>query len=568
MENKIIIASKYLVIRKIGEGGMAKVYLAYDQINERNVALKILKKENIDDRKIKKFKKEAETLALMDDENIVKIYDVGEDNNIHYIASEYIDGMTLKEYIKTCSPMPIEEIIKFTNQILAGAAHAHAKNVVHKDLKSQNILLDEKKKVKITDFGIADILDSDVTRTQSLMGTPQYIAPEILNRDALTAQSDIYSIGILMYEMCTTTVPFVGEKAAYIMIKQMNQPLPSIIAQRPNIPQSLENVIIKASAKKLENRYLNVEEMQIDLLSVLNPEFIDAAPLVLVNDNLSPEQIEHTIDISGALGGIKMSQIQEKKEKVDKSKKTQRNIIIGVVISILILFGAYNMYFSFGSKILMPDLIGQTKEVAELELKSLKVPIENINFVFEKNEEVESGQIISTIPPANMELEKDEKITITISEGRETTKIKNYVGSIGSEVIAELEGLGFIVKVEEVESDVKEGLITSQKPEEGSDVAIGDEIILEVSIGPAKILVPNFNGLTKVEVEKWARENGISLTFTFMCDVTIEEGKVINQSKAFNTEVKKGDQIAISISDGLCSIIPPTGGVESGPQPQ
>ena len=265
MKKQIIIDSRYQMMRKIGEGGMAKVYLAYDNIQEINVAIKVLRKENIQEKKIKNFKREADALSLLDDENIVKIYDVGEEGDIHYIIYEYVEGMTLKDYIATCSPIVIEEVIEISRQIIAGLSHAHQRGVVHKDIKSQNILLDKNKKVKITDFGIADIMDDDITKTQSVMGTPQYVAPEILNREKLTEQSDIYSIGIVMYELLLGKTPFTGEKAAVIMIKQMSHPLPSIVTERGDVPQSLENIIIKATAKKLVNRYQTCEELLKDL---------------------------------------------------------------------------------------------------------------------------------------------------------------------------------------------------------------------------------------------------------------------------------------------------------------
>lgn len=555
MEKEIIVANRYKIIRKLGEGGTAKVYLAYDQIDERNVSLKILKKENIDDRKVKKFKKEAETLALLDDENIVKIYDVGQDDNLHYIAAEYIDGMTLKDYIRTCSPIPVEEIVKLSQQILHGVKHAHERGVVHKDLKTQNILLDEHKNVKITDFGIADIMDEDVTRTQSLMGTPQYIAPEILNRESLTAQSDLYSVGIVMYEMCVMQVPFVGEKAAYIMIKQMSQPLPSIIAQRADIPQSLENVIIKATAKKLNNRYQNAKEMIDDLNHVFDADKMDEQPLVLAEDLVKQDEIEKTIDIGQEkidLSNLKDNELQKK-----DSKRKQKIIIIVTIILVLLLIGGLIFYNNRNTKITMPDLVKKTQNEVYSELQPLGISGKNVTIKYEFSNDVEQDKVIRTQPPAGNIINKKTPIVIYLSQGPEGKKLDNYVGKIASDVKTQLENDGYVVTLDYVENDAKADTIIAQSPGNGSLVKPGDAITLTVSSGQKKVVVPNFTNMTKDEVDAWSKANQISITYETTCNNTVEAYHVISQSVAYDTEINKGDQISISLSTGACPVVRP-----------
>ena len=548
MEKEIIIANKYLIIRKIGEGGTAKVYLAYDQLNERNVTLKILKKDNIDERKIKKFKKEAETLSLLDDDNIVKIYDVGEDKGLHFIVTEYIDGMTLKDYIKTCSPIPTEEIISISMQILKGIKHAHSKNVVHKDLKSQNILLDENKKVKITDFGIADILDEDITRTQSLMGTPQYIAPEILNRESLTSQSDIYSIGIMMYEMAMTTVPFSGEKVAYIMIRQMSQPLPSITAERKDIPQSLENVIIKASAKKLENRYQNVDEMIIDLEKCLLPENLEQEKLILENDIFASPDIEKTIDLSSCA-----KESIQKKENKDKSKKMERKIILIAIGIISILIFSY-FFLSFNQGIKMPNLVGEQETNIINELKVLGIKQENIIIKYETSDDIPLGEVIKTEPQENEKITKNQQITVYVSQGVETIKVENYRGELAENIKKQLEKKGLVVNIVNEASDVKEGVITNQEPSLGTELKKGEQITLYVSTGPAKIVVPNFSNMKKEEVDRWAKDNKISITYQSTCNNSVLKNHIISQSINYGVEISQGEQIMIVVSEGECEV--------------
>lgn len=555
MEKEIIVANRYKIIRKLGEGGTAKVYLAYDQIDERNVSLKILKKENIDDRKVKKFKKEAETLALLDDENIVKIYDVGQEDNLHYIAAEYIDGMTLKDYIKTCSPIPVEEIVKISQQILHGVKHAHDRGVVHKDLKTQNILLDEYKNVKITDFGIADIMDEDVTRTQSLMGTPQYIAPEILNRESLTAQSDLYSVGIVMYEMCVMQVPFVGEKAAYIMIKQMSQPLPSIIAQRADIPQSLENVIIKATAKKLDNRYQNAKEMIEDLNHVFDAEKMDEQPLVLEDDLVKQDEIEKTIDIGQEK--IDLSNLQDNELQKKDSKQKQKRIIIVTIVLVLLLIGGLIFFNNRNTKITMPDLVKKSQTEVYSELEPLGINSKNITIKYEYSNDVEQDKVIRTQPPAGDIINKKTPIVIYLSQGPEGKKLDNYVGKIASDVKTQLETDGYVVTLEYVENDAKADTIIAQSPGNGSLVKPGDTIALTVSSGQKKVVVPNFTNMTKDEVDAWSKANQISITYETTCNNTVEAHHVISQSVAYDTEINKGDQISISLSTGACPVVRP-----------
>lgn len=558
MEKEIIVANRYKIIRKLGEGGTAKVYLAYDQIDERNVSLKILKKENIDDRKVKKFKKEAETLALLDDENIVKIYDVGQDDNLHYIAAEYIDGMTLKDYIRTCSPIPVEEIVKLSQQILHGVKHAHERGVVHKDLKTQNILLDEHKNVKITDFGIADIMDEDVTRTQSLMGTPQYIAPEILNRESLTAQSDLYSVGIVMYEMCVMQVPFVGEKAAYIMIKQMSQPLPSIIAQRADIPQSLENVIIKATAKKLNNRYQNAKEMIEDLNHVFDADKMDEQPLVLADDLVKQDEIEKTIDIGQEK--IDLSNLKDNEQQKKDSKRKQKRIIIVAIFLVLLLIGGLIFFNNRNKKITMPDLVRKTQNEAYSALEPLGISSKNVTIKYEFSKDIEQDKVIRTQPPAGDIINKKTPIVIYLSQGPEGKKLDNYVGKIASDVKTQLENDGYVVTLEYVENDAKADTIVAQSPGNGSLVKPGDTITLTVSSGQKKVVVPNFTNMTKDEVDAWSKANQISITYETTCNNTVEAYHVISQSVAYDTEINKGDQISISLSTGACPVVRPQQG--------
>ena len=258
-----VINGRYEIIKLIGEGGMANVYLAYDPILKRNVAVKILRGDLSNDEKfVKRFKREAISASSLAHPNIVEIYDVGEENGNYFIVMEYVDGVTLKTLIKKRGKMILAEALDITKQVASGLECAHASCIIHRDIKPQNIMVLDDGLVKITDFGIAVASNSEsLTQTNSVMGSVHYLPPEQANGTGSTVRSDIYSLGIMMFEMLTGKVPFKGETAVEIAIKQLKEPLPSISMYRDDIPQSVENIILKACAKNPENRYENVSQM-------------------------------------------------------------------------------------------------------------------------------------------------------------------------------------------------------------------------------------------------------------------------------------------------------------------
>lgn len=547
MEKEIIIASRYHVIRKIGEGGMAKVYLAYDKQTDAHVAMKILRKENIDERKVRHFKREAKTLSLLDDENIVAVYDVGEENGIHYIVNEFVEGMTLKEYINTCSPIPVEEVVELTRQILHGLAHAHSKGVVHKDIKSQNILLNENRDVKITDFGIADIMDEEITKTQSLMGTPQYVAPEILNRDELTSQSDIYSVGILIYEMLVSKAPFTGDKPAVIMIKQMNHPLPSIIAHRPDVPQRLENIAIKAAAKKLNNRYKTVEEVLLDLDEVFVKDDL-TVKLVLENDLSDGKKLEKTIMLNNELeynNQINENNVISKPEKkLSKMTKT----LIGIVIIIGLLVVASLIYDN--RTVVLPNFVN--KNINKVE-EDNQLENHQIAIIYQKSDTIAKNHIIKTEPPTGTRVGKNEEVIFTVSSGGDDEKIDNYVGAQVDTAKDELEAKGYSVEVQKVDSTEPEGAIVEQYPYANNLISANEVVKLKVSKGSGSTAVPNFIGLDLKEASSWANEYNIMIKLEETCNDTFDKDVIIKQSPKYNEDIQAKDNLKLTVSTGQCN---------------
>ncbi|MGL4588708.1 MAG: Stk1 family PASTA domain-containing Ser/Thr kinase [Mycoplasmatales bacterium] len=555
MEKQQIIANRYKIIDLIGEGGTAKVYLAYDMIQEFDVSLKILKPDLVTEQKIRHFRREAQAISLLDDEHIIKIYEIGEDENeLHYIAQEYVEGMTLKDYLKISSKIQISEVLDITKQILVGLDHAHEQGVIHKDIKGQNILINSNKKIKITDFGIADIIADDVTRTQSLMGTPQYVSPETLNRGNVNKQTDIYSVGILMFELLTGTAPFTGEKPAVIMLKQLNQPLPSIRMARTDVPQFLENIVIKATAKRLDNRYKCCADMINDIDNLYKEENVNAKKLEFVNDLFENEELEKTINFTENITYSKL-----KEQDNSKSKNQKKMIILGVLGLLVILIGSLTFIQLSKEEVVMPDLVNMTEESARQSLVAIEIDEKNITIKKEPHEKIEKDKIISTTPSAEDVIKnpKEQKITIVVSTGPPTSNATDFSGQLITTVQAQLEKDGYIVKVSSVESSEAEGTILSQTPEAGSTVKKGDTFEFEVSNGISFIDVPNFIGLDWTVAQKFGQENQISIKKTDKCFDTVGKDKIFEQNPTYGSTVSKGDSITISVSTGKCPVTPP-----------
>jgi len=548
MKAKIILKNRYEIFDKIGSGGMAEVYLAYDRVNELNVAVKILKKENSDEKKIRQFEKEAKMHSRFDHKNIVKVYDVGEEDGMHYIVSEYIDGITLKEYIKTFSPIPLDEVIRISQQTLQGLEHAHECGIIHKDIKGQNILLDKDHNVKITDFGIASIIDNDETKTQTLMGTPQYVAPERLEQIGATKQSDIYAVGILMYEMLLGHPPFTADNSTVIIIKQLNNPIPRIIPERNDVPQSLENIVIRATAKKQKNRYQTVDEMLHDIDNVYENE--DVERLVLENDSLHEDNLEKTIAINEELDYKKLKEATKKREV---NKRRRRLTAIGGISVLVILIGALLLNTTKAPDITMPTLIDKTSEDAVLELELMGITEDRITIEYQAHDFVEADRIIKTDPPVDEILAEDTQIILTVSTGKEKLVLENYENQLEGVVETKLSDLGFVVEVIEEDNELPEGTIIRQSPEAGTELVEGDTVTLYVSTGRYEITVPNFISSTEDIVSAWASENNISLEKVYACnDQFPNVGEIYSQEPAADSIVYPGAGMKISISEGVC----------------
>ncbi|MBD9085680.1 Stk1 family PASTA domain-containing Ser/Thr kinase [bacterium] len=543
------INDRYQIIRTIGEGGMANVYLAYDTILDRNVAVKILRGDLANDEKfVRRFQREAISASSLNHPNIVEMYDVGEDDGKYFIVMEYLEGQTLKSLIKKRGHLSLAEVIDIMLQLTSGIACAHDSYIIHRDIKPQNVLILEDGTVKITDFGIAMALNSnELTQTNSVMGSVHYLPPEQANGSGATIKSDIYSLGILMYELLTGKLPFKGENAVEIAIKQMRDPIPSVCEFNPEIPQSVENVILKAAAKNPKNRYENALEMHEDLETVLDKSRQDEKKYVYPYPEQEIE--EETITRSKKQENLR----SEKQEKQKEKKENKALMITGIVTFVLILVSLFIFFvlpiLTKPKEVEVPDVSGMTTEKAEKELEKKGFSVKD-EIVEKVSEEVEEGHVISTSPKAGRTVKKGAIITLNVSKGLEKFKLEDYTGKDYATVKYLLEEKGLTVNMIEKEvtddDNVKDGTIMSQTIASETEVKKGDTISFEV----AKLITvyPDFvnESYTLSGVEEFCKKYNITLESTAKETNDFTENTILTQSRTAGTKVVSGVTLRVT----------------------
>jgi len=456
------IANRYEVIKEIGSGGMAVVYLALDTILKREVAIKLLKGESADDPvALERFKREANTLTKLSHPNAVDIYDVGDDGNNHYIVMEYVKGHTLKQLIKRRGALPPKEAVWITKQLAGALLEAHKNGIIHRDIKSQNVLIKDDGTVKLADFGIAVLNNAmQLTSRGSVLGSVHYLAPELAKGGNATMQSDIYSLGIVLYELLVGDVPYKADTPIQVALLHVRNNVPSVRMFNPDIPQALENVIIKATARSTEDRYKNIAFFIKDLNACLSKDTANVSKLVLVNSNNTTYK---NVDV------VKASSAELKLEKENREKSNKRfNAILISVISIIIIIAVVAILFitgvigKVGSKsIEVPDISGLTISEARdvLSEYGLSIDESNINWIYTADTPV--NQIVNYSPGAGQKIEKGSKITVEVCEGNFSV-MENYIGSDIEKTRSILKGKNINVVANPVESDKPSGTIITQ----------------------------------------------------------------------------------------------------------
>ena len=557
------INDRYEIIKTIGEGGMANVYLANDTILDRKVAIKVLRGDLSNDEKfIRRFKREALSVSNLSHPNIVEVYDVGEEDGNYYIVMEYIEGKTLKQLLQKRGALTLNEVIDIMTQLTDGLAHAHEAYIIHRDIKPQNIMIEDNGLVKITDFGIAMALNStQLTQTNSVMGSVHYLPPEQANGKGSTVKSDIYSLGILMYELLTGSVPFKGDTAVEIALKHMKEKIPSIRKQNPTIPQSVENIVLKATAKNPKNRYDNVRDMYKDLQTALQRDNEKRLVYEYPENDLEETKVipQVTKEIKQVIDKPTAKEEDNDDDSVlkEKDEKNKLPIILAVVLlgTLIVLAGVYLLITSKDVKeVKVPNVVGLTTEKA---IKMIKEKGLEYTTKSEESATVEEGKVIRTEPKAGSTRTKKSTITIVESSGKEYVVLEDYTGQNYYEIKGKLEAKGIKVemKTKSVENaseykDKKDNII-SQEPafnkDEETKLYANDSVILyipEVDVYPDMVA----EKWTLSQVEDFVKEYNLTLDKSYKETDEVEEDIVLSQNRAVGDPIYEGYTLKITLS--------------------
>ena len=586
-----ILGGRYEILKRIGSGGMADVYMAKDQKLNRKVAVKVLKPEYVDDEKfLKKFQTEAQAIASLMHPNIVNIYDVGMEDGVNYIVMELAGGITLKEYIKKKGRLLPQETVDISLQIASALSHAHNHHIIHRDIKPQNILISDDGMIKVTDFGIAKAANANtVTSTATAIGSVHYISPEQAKGRFCDEKSDIYSLGITMYEMVTGKVPFDHENGVTIALMHLQNEItpPSEITE--GIPDSLEKIILKCVMKKPEERYQTADELIEDLKLVFQDTSgdyvgfapaVDDSPTILVDQD-ELQQMEK--DENGGTQEFEPPAADDENGYLEKdddepegmnSKIEKLVIVLAAVVGAIILIAVITFVvrssglFRSGDEASTEQVTSSGDAQDETETDKYQVP--NVigmslsqakeaigdNLKIETRTEASSsykeGLVIRQSLESDAEVDKGETITLTVSSGSEQVTVPNVKGQSQSSATKTLQNAGFKVSVKTAySSSVDEGDVISQSPASGSKRASGSTITITVSSGSEQVTVPNLSYYTESEARRQLSNMGLTLgSVTRKYDSSVERNQVISQSIASGTKVSKGTAVGITVSLG------------------
>lgn len=590
MINKII-CNRYKILDHLGTGGMATVWLGYDTILDRQVAIKTFKIDANDEDAVKRFNREAKAVTSLSHPNIVSIYDVENEGEFYYLILEYVKGMTLKDYMIKNPRIPIETIVHIAKQIASGLSHAHQNGIIHRDIKPQNILMNDNLTCKITDFGIARAYgDTTLTQTNQMLGTVYYLSPEQARGNVATAQSDIYSLGILIFEMITGQIPFKGESAVAIALKHLQEELPDIDKYRENVPQSVKNIVLQATMKNPNERYISSKELFDDLSTVLNPERlyenkytgfkIPAQPANNYNetqyiDNSSNNNqydyadynneddeyyYDYNQDNRNNNGRYQQNNkpknnynnVSKRDEKEETSKA--KHIFLAIVAIITIVVGTFFIYnYVIGSNsVSAPDVRNKTLEEAKVVIVKAGLEVGDVTEV--ASDDVKEKTVIDSDPKAGKKVKKGSKVDLRVSSGKKTVDMPNFVGMDEETVKKNASKLGFKnITVEKVESNSYDtGKVISQNIRAGMEIIPKEkELIIQVSTGKKKVTMPNLVGEDSTTVESTVASYGFK-NVTYREEYSDKEaGIVISQSiKTGSNIVPSDESLEIVISKG------------------
>ena len=565
---------RYLILGNIGSGGMANVFLARDLILDREVAIKVLRYDFLNDQSaIRRFQREMLASTELVHPNIVTVYDAGQEGETQFLVMEYVKGMDLKRYIQTQYPIPYGRIVDIMQQILSAVSLAHQHRIIHRDLKPQNILIDESGTVKITDFGIAVALsETSITQTNSMLGSVHYLSPEQARGSMATNQSDIYAIGIILYEMLTGKVPFDGESAVTIALKHFQEEIPSVRLYDRHVPQSLENVVLKATAKDPIDRYQSAEEMSADLATALDPSRLNEPAWHPANHVEETKVLPNLTEQMPTVAPVEEivtkpekeaeeKPVPSKKKAKDQQKPKSKKKLLFLGIAAVLVIGIATIAFSVlgGGKneISVPDVSNLSESAARSKLQEagLKAAGQTEEITSDK---IPEGKVVKTNPEAKAIVQKGREVVLYISTGGRKIKMKDYTDMEYNEAVEALVKLDFkeskIKKKEEYSDTVEKGKIISQTPEANSEVTPDKTSVkFVVSKGVKPIKISDYVGMTINEALLDLANNGIneSQVKQTQQESDKEAGTILSQTPSAGSSVTPGNtMINFVVSSG------------------
>ena len=599
----MIIGDRYEILEKIGTGGMSDVYKAKDHKLNRFVAMKVLKQEFSENANfVSKFRIEAQAAAGLMHPNIVNVYDVGEENGIYYIVMELVEGITLKKYIEKKARLSYKEAVSIAIQVSMGIEAAHNNHIIHRDIKPQNIIISKDGKVKVTDFGIAKAATSN-TITSNVMGSVHYTSPEQARGGYSDEKSDIYSLGITMFEMLTGRVPFNGETTVAIAIKHIQEELPAPTEFVPEIPGSVESIVFKCCQKSPDRRYQNIQELVADLKqSLMNPDedFVvqndpdmDGGTRMITDGDMAQIKRHATYQEYEEPDTMRLrSEVEEYYEDSEEAEggdeydynpgmervTTLLAVLGGIVICVIVIFLAVRVFRGLGDDtpgsgaiditgssdagdgseesdeseyVSMPDVVGKTVEDARNSLDALGLLSQ---MKYEESDTVDAGVVISANVDAGTPIQVGTLVTLTASAGSQGIEVPSVVNQSYDDAVTTLKNLGFsVIRMEGYSDSVKEGNVVSQVPAAQSRAASGAIITLTVSLGPqkSKVQVPYLIGQTEMDGRLMLTERGLSIgAVSYEFNSEYEEGLIFKQSYSSDVEVEAGTSVDLWISKG------------------
>jgi len=562
------LGGRYEVIERVGGGGMALVYKAQDLLLNRNVAIKVLRQQFVHDEEfIRRFRREAQSAASLSHPNVVSIYDVGQEDDVHYIVMEYVEGKNLNEIIKERAPLQVDEAVRIASQIADALDHAHHNQIIHRDIKPHNILIGRNGRVKVTDFGIARAVTSTtITQTGSVVGSVHYFSPEHAKGIVTGEKSDLYSLGIVLYQMLTGQLPFLGESPISVALKHLQEEFDEPRKFNPLIPQSVENVILKSMRKNPQERYQSAKEMQTDLETCLMPERRNETKIDFPDeDDIDQTRVMPAIKPEPrgvtSTGAIPVMESDEDNNKGKPKTKNWKKPALLISLTVLILIAMVGVVWYVKGMLVVPDVtvpnvIGQTEEKARQMLQDQGLVVSD-EVIRQYKEDVEPGIVFDQTRNEGDVVKEGSEVQLSVGAEKELTQMISVEGNTYDEAVKKLIELGIngdqIKRKDDYSNDIVSGNVISQTPgvNEKFDPE-ATEIVLTVSKGPKTIKMPDLKNHTRSEAESMLKSAGLILAqVQEESSYTVDKGKVTQQWPVeAGAEVNPGDKITIFISTG------------------